>query len=92
MRSNEGLLFKCKLCDKTTKSQNGLLYHLRSKHPKQPGCRKGVNWEYVGGDGTPKKKKPQQRTIAPDMQYIEVPAIIRIPVSMGPIQIVAIDN
>jgi len=81
---------KCLICGKITKSYNGMLYHLRNKHA-QAHMQKGVNWE-CEKQPIPRAKKKSKPVIVPNMQYIEVPAIIRIPISMGPIQIVSTDT
>ena len=82
---------KCLLCQKITKSNSNMLYHLKTEHGEK--MLKGTNWECVGhaSKGSPKKKKSPKVT-APNMQYIEVPAIIRIPITMGPIQLVSIEG
>jgi hypothetical protein len=49
----------------------------------------------VSGQKTP-RKIPRRKTAVidcnPEMQYIDVPAVIRIPLVMGPIQIVSLDK
>jgi hypothetical protein len=83
---------ECLLCGKTYLKHTGMQSHMRTKH--NIGMKKGETWQYFAERAkSPKRKKTMKRTtVTPDMQYIEVPAIIRIPISMGPIQIVSIET
>lgn len=91
---------RCTLCDKKMLG-SGLGSHMSRVHHKK-GVR-GVNYVTVAKrgasvekpqkHGSPKKTGRGNKTVlGPDMQYIEVPAILRIPISMGPIQIVSLDG
>lgn len=81
--------YKCLHCGKVTKTHNGMWYHLRNKHDEK--TKRGENYEIVGGEKIVQSKQ-KKKIIAPNLQYVEVPAIIRIPVHLGQVQIVSIDG
>lgn len=70
----------------------GLARHMVAAHRKRPKLHKNYE-EITPTDITPKEKPRRKQTIVmPNAQYIDVPAIIRIPVQMGPIQILSIEE
>lgn len=81
---------KCLICNEVKTSQNAMLYHLRKKH-KQKKMKIGVNWKWVKSTKKLKKKTTKKKIETPTTQYIDIQAIIRIPVSIGRVQILARD-
>ena len=98
---------ECLLCHQILRGKRALGPHFR-KHKGynwDDNCI-GKTWSYTKKKGRNKKrpygsistkkykqkKRQKSKSIMPEMQYIDVPAIIRIPISMGPIQIVSIER
>jgi len=98
---------ECLLCHQILRGQRALGPHFK-KHEgyNYEDEQKGKTWEYTSKKAkTPFRKynpesekkykqklKRGRKIIAPNMQYIDVPAIIRIPISLGQVQIVSIEG
>jgi len=81
----------CLHCGKFCNTYNSMVYHMKRTHSVK-GMRKDRDWRH-GKEGlsthltntSPKPSKPQ--IITPDMQYIDIPIILRVPISLGQVQI-----
>jgi len=95
----------CIHCGKFCDTYNSMVYHMKRTHSVK-GMRKDIDWRY-GKEGTsthltntsPKtgnafmnKRIPQ--AVTPDIQYMDIPIVIRVPISisLGQVQIKQIEE
>ena len=92
----------CLTCGKHKNNYHSMQYHLKTKH-KNKKIQQGTDWMYWKDAGkqpypnielarseladTKTKTKTKPQVITPDMQYIDIPIILRVPISLGQVQI-----
>ena len=98
MASKKDNRCKCMICGEVKATQNAMLYHLRTQHNEK--MRKGTTWNYCTLTKKKKAKKKTKKqhlniptskipTITPSTKYIEIQAVLRIPISIGQVEIIA---
>lgn len=98
MVGKKGNQCKCLICGEVKTTQNAMLYHLRTQHNKK--MKKGTTWEYSTKTKKKTKKAKSKKqhllippskipTITPNTKYIEITAVLRIPISIGQVEIIA---
>lgn len=81
--------YKCKLCNKSYDNMSSITSHLRNVHKQ--GTKAGINWERSTGE-TKKVAKQKRQIIVPEMKYIDIPVTLRIPLTLGQVQIISTEN
>lgn len=81
--------YKCKLCNKSYDKMNSITSHLRNVHKQ--GMKAGINWERSTGE-TKKVAKQKRQIIVPEMKYIDIPVTLRIPLTLGQVQIISMEE
>lgn len=83
----------CMLCKEVKATQSVMSNHLRTKHKQK--MKIGKNWEWTEKPATKQKQKngkrkySKRKPTATTQQYIDIQAIIRIPIAIGRVQILA---
>lgn len=89
---------KCLICGEIKKTQNSMLYHLRSAHNKKMKIGKTWKWtkkkasaKTVKNEKKKAKKKVVKKVIASESKYIDIQMVLRVPITVGQVQILAIE-
>ena len=91
MSKGKKVNYKCLKCEKIYTSYNSMWVHLKTTHKKKMVRDKTYTIIPVKMPDTKKRStnKHQPPLIVPQSNYIDVAAIIRIPISLGQVQILA---
>ena len=95
-KNQKSRIFACtvKGCDKVYKTAQGVVEHLRVKHNISAPYRPHYTIDGVAGNKNGKRKyvrkaKSTPRVIGPISNYIDMQVTLRIPITVGQIQILA---
>ncbi|KON32546.1 hypothetical protein AC477_02860 [miscellaneous Crenarchaeota group-1 archaeon SG8-32-1] len=81
---------KCLHCGKIFKTQNSIYMH--GKVHGLVSVQKGKDWKYVETKKANGEVKQKTKIITPEARFIDVPVVLRIPLTLGVAQIVALEN
>jgi hypothetical protein len=85
-KPKKGNRFKCPDCEHTCKTKQGVVEHGVSRHG-----RKSYGWSTEIIDRSKGKKKAAiKKKQVPEVQYMDVPCVIRVPIYVGKVELLGV--